>query len=132
MLPFGGVKGSGLSFMMEILAGVMSGAAFGGAVRNQYFDFDAPQDVGHCFIAMRPDLFMPLNAYTDRMGDLAERAKATERAEGVDEILLPGEPEARAAARRAESGIPLDPQELAQLVAEAEGAGVAVPESLRE
>jgi L-2-hydroxycarboxylate dehydrogenase (NAD+) len=130
VLPFGGLKGSGLSLMMEILAGVMSGAAFGGAVRNQYFDFEAPQDVGHCFIAMRPDLFMPMQDYAARMGELASRAKSTQRAEGVDEILMPGEPEARTAARRAEHGIPLDPQEMEQLATEAARHAIPVPDPL--
>jgi LDH2 family malate/lactate/ureidoglycolate dehydrogenase len=131
VLPVGGVKGSGLALMMEILAGVMSGANFGGEVRNQYFDFDAPQNVGHCFIALRPDMFMPLQDYIARMEALATRAKATERAEGVDEILLPGEPEARMAARHAATGIPMDRQELAQLVVEAERSGVEIPAALR-
>jgi L-2-hydroxycarboxylate dehydrogenase (NAD+) len=131
VLPMGGLKGSGLSLMMEILAGVMSGSNFGGGVRNQYFDFEAPQDVGHCFIALRPDLFVPPDAYAARMAELSDRAKASERAEGFDEILLPGEPEARKAQARARDGIPLDAQELAELLAEAERGGVPVPDALR-
>ena len=132
VLPVGGVKGSGLSLMLEVLAGVMSGANFGGEVRNQYFDFDAPANVGHCFIAMRPNLFMPMADYGRRMAELASRAKATEKAEGFDEILLPGEPEERIAARRGRDGIPLDAQELRELVAEADRCGVAVPDGFRQ
>ena len=131
VLPFGGVKGSGLSLMMEILAGVITGAAFGGEVRNQYFAFDAPQNVGHCFIAIRPDLFMPNDAYIARMAELSRRAKATEKAEGVDEILLPGEPEARRAASNRKSGLLLDGQELEQLRAEARALGVSIPEVIQ-
>jgi L-2-hydroxycarboxylate dehydrogenase (NAD+) len=131
VLPVGGVKGSGLSLMMEILAGVVSGAKFGVAVGNQYFDFENPQNVGHCFIAIRPDLFMPMEAYGGRMAELAQRAKACETAEGFDEILLPGEPEARIAAKRGAAGIPLDGQELAELVAVADACGVAVPAAFR-
>ncbi|MCJ2074041.1 Ldh family oxidoreductase [Methylobacterium sp. J-030] len=131
VLPFGGVKGSGLSLMMEILAGVMSGANFGGDVRNQYLDFEHPQNVGHCFMAIRPDLFMPMQSYEHRMGELSSRAKATQRAEGFDEILLPGEPEERVEAQRGQDGIPLDAQELQQLVAEADRCGVEVPLAFR-
>lgn len=40
VLPLGGPKGSGLSLMMEIVAGVMSGAAYGGKVGDQYRDLD--------------------------------------------------------------------------------------------
>ncbi len=46
-LPMGGPKGAALSMMMDVLAGVFTGSAFGGEVRSLYFDFEAPQDVGH-------------------------------------------------------------------------------------
>ena len=132
VLPVGGVKGSGLSLVLEVLAGVMSGANFGGKVRNQYFDFDEPANVGHCFIAMRPDMFVGPDDYKQRMDQLSQRAKATQKAEGFDEILLPGEPETRIAARRGRDGIPLDAQELRDLVTEADRCGVAAPEGFRQ
>lgn len=131
VLPAAGVKGSALSLMMEILAGVLSGAAFGGEVRNQYFDFDQPQNVGHCFLALKPDLFVSRAELAQRMSDLARRAKSGRKAEGVDEILLPGEPEARIAAKRRVDGIPLDETELQTVLAEAEMAGVTVPDALK-
>lgn len=130
VLPLGGPKGSGLSLMMEILGGVMSGAAFGGDVGNQYVDFDGPQNVGHCFIAIKPDLFMPRDEYAARLDALVERAKGCPTAEGFDEILMPGEPEARAEAARRQGGIPLAAAEIDALVAEAERAGVEVPPAL--
>lgn len=131
VLPVGGVKGSGLSLMMEILAGVVSGARFGGDVRNQYFDFETPQDVGHCFMAIRPDLFLSMDAYGARMGELVERAKGCDKAEGVEEILMPGEPEFRNAARRRAEGIPLDAQELKELLAVATQCGMDIPGMFR-
>jgi L-2-hydroxycarboxylate dehydrogenase (NAD+) len=127
VLPMGGPKGSGLSLMMEIMAGVMSGAAFGGAVRNQYFDFEEAQNVGHCFLALRPDLFMPMEDYEMRLRDLIDRSKANPKAEGFDEILIPGEPEARTEAARTRQGIPLDHEDLKALRSEAERASVALP-----
>ena len=35
MLPFAGVKGAGLSMLMDVLSGVLTGAAFGGDVLNR-------------------------------------------------------------------------------------------------
>lgn len=127
VLPMGGAKGSGLSLMMEIVAGVMSGSAFGGAVRNQYKDFETPQDVGHCFIAMRPDLFMPASEYEARMSELRERCKSSPRAAGVEEIFLPGEPEARRQAERLRNGVPIEAADVEMLAQEAERTGVAMP-----
>jgi len=54
VLPIGGYKGSGLSMLMDIFGGVISGAGFGGGVADQYKVYDRPQDVGHFFLAMKP------------------------------------------------------------------------------
>src|SRR5579885_3668559 len=60
ILPVGGPKGSGIAMMMDIFGGLLTGAAFGGDVGDQFKDFDRPQNVGHFFLAMRPDLFIPI------------------------------------------------------------------------
>jgi LDH2 family malate/lactate/ureidoglycolate dehydrogenase len=132
LLPFGGVKGSALAFMMDILSGVLTGSAFGGGVKSLYFDLSGPQDVGHLFVAMRADLFMPMDAFRARMDEMIERAKACPRAEGCDEILIPGEPEARTAAQRAATGIPITPDVVDTLLAEGEAVGVPMPEGTTE
>ena len=106
-LPFGGPKGAALSMLMDVLCGVLTGANYGGEVRSLYFDFEAPQNVGHFFLAIKPDLFMPRAEYEARMDGMVERVKAQPRAEGVDEILMPGEPEARKKQEYLEDGIPL-------------------------
>jgi L-2-hydroxycarboxylate dehydrogenase (NAD+) len=118
VLPLGGPKGSGMSLMMDVLAGIMSGAAFGGDVRDQYADFDAPQNVGHFFLAFRPDLFMPTAEYEDRIDTLVDRAKANPLAEGFDEILMPGEHETRLAEVARAGGIRVSDEDEAMLVRE--------------
>ena len=124
VLPIAGPKGSGLSLVMEAMAGVMSGAAFGGEVGNPYVDFDKPQRTGHLFMAFRPDLFMAPAQYAERIGELVRRAKAQPLAEGFDEILMPGEREARLAAERRANGLPVAADDLAMLQEEAKLAGV--------
>jgi LDH2 family malate/lactate/ureidoglycolate dehydrogenase len=124
VLPLGGPKGSGLSLMMEALAGVISGAAFGGEVRNQYSDLETPQNVGHLFLAFRVDLFMPSQDYDARIDALVERAKACPTADGFDEILVPGERESRMAAKRRQEGLPIPLDDIRMLAREAEMAGV--------
>lgn len=125
VLPIGGPKGSGLAIMMDIFGGVISGAAFGGDVGDQQKVLDRPQNVGHFFLAMKPDLFVSEADYKDRMDTLFTRIRAVPKAEGFDEILLPGEIESREMARREKSGIPYAPTEVAMLDAEAAKAGVA-------
>jgi LDH2 family malate/lactate/ureidoglycolate dehydrogenase len=111
--------------MMDIFGGVISGAGYAGSVGDQYKVFDRPQDVGHFFLAMRSDLFVPEADYHDRMDTLMQRVHDCPKAEGFSEILIPGEPETRHEALRRRQGIPYSAGEVAALQAEAERAGVA-------
>ena len=124
VLPIGTYKGSGISMMMDIFGGVISGAAFAGNVGDQYKAFDRPQDVGHFFLAMKPNLFVSEEEYRARMDTLVERVRGVPKAHGYDEILIPGEPEARLEAQHRETGIPYSPHDLAPLHTEAARAGV--------
>ena len=107
MLPFGGVKGAALSMLMDILGGVLSGAAFAGQVGNPHSGFDRPQNVGHLFICFRPDLFLPRELFLARMDELIVAMKAQPKAQGFDEILVPGERERRNEAKCLAHGVPL-------------------------
>lgn len=126
-LPFGGVKGSVLATLMDLMSGVFTGANFGGDVKSLYFDHSAPQNVGHLFFAIRPDLFMSMTDFGARMEEFYNRIKELPRAAGVDEIMLPGEPEQRREDQRRRDGIPVTANVLADLVAEGARAGVAFP-----
>lgn len=127
MLPFGEHKGAALAWLMDVLGGVFTGAVFGGRTGNPFRDLDRPQGTGHLFIAIRANLFMALGALNERMGELDDRVKALPRAEGFDEILSPGEPEARSEARLGKIGIPLTPDVLDTLRATGDAARVPWP-----
>jgi LDH2 family malate/lactate/ureidoglycolate dehydrogenase len=123
--PIGTYKGSGLAMLMDIFGGVISGAAFGGDVGDQYKVFDRPQDVGHFFLALKPGLFVPEDDYRARIDTLIERVRASPTAEGFDEVLVPGDPERRSEEERRRTGIPYSAVEIAALQDEAAKAGVA-------
>jgi len=123
MLPMGGPKGSGLAVMMDVFSGVLSGSAFAGDVTGPY-DPSRPSDVGHFFIAVKPDLFMSLDEFRERMQVLYERVVGAEKADGVDRIYFPGEIEQLTQREREGSGIPLVQAEVDALNAEAERVGV--------
>lgn len=76
-------------------AAVVADCLVQASLRGLYEDFSGPQRIGHVFVAMRPDLFMPMAEFKQRMDTMIERLKASEAAEGFDEVLMPGEPEAR-------------------------------------
>ena len=79
VLPIGGPKGSGISMLMDIMGGVISGAGCAGDVRSQFLDFDQTQNVGHFFLAMKPDLFVEQGSLPGPHG-YAGRARAFQSA----------------------------------------------------
>jgi Malate/L-lactate dehydrogenases len=124
VLPIGGPKGSALSMLMDILGGVFSGAAFAGGVANQFEDFEQPQNVGHFFLAIRPGLFVTEDGFRERMDHLVRAVHGCPRAEGVNEILMPGEFEARLERERLKRGIPFNAADMARIQAEAASVGL--------
>jgi len=98
LAPVGGYKGFGLALMVEVLAGVLTGAQFGqnaGVVNGKE---------GHFFLALNPEAFMPKADFLARMDDLLAWVKAGQRMEGVEEIVYPGERGQRRAAEITASG----------------------------
>jgi LDH2 family malate/lactate/ureidoglycolate dehydrogenase len=95
LLPFGGHKGFALALAMHALGVLCSGAT----------DHERG---GYLFIAFKPDLFVPLEAYRRALAEEITAIKATPRQEGVDEIRIPGERAYRERARRLREGIEID------------------------
>ncbi|KAL2068490.1 hypothetical protein VTL71DRAFT_14827 [Oculimacula yallundae] len=130
VLPIGGPKGSGLAMMMDIFGGLLSGAAFGGAVvdMNKKGNENKVQDVGHWFLVFRPDVFLEggKEDYLKRMDELMQKVRGCEKADGVDMIYISGEIEARLEAKRTKEGIPYTPGEINTLHALAKEAGSRV------
>ncbi|KAL1969128.1 hypothetical protein VTN77DRAFT_382 [Rasamsonia byssochlamydoides] len=123
MLPMGGPKGSALAIMMDVFSGVFSGSAFAGHVTNPY-DPSKPADVGHFLIALKPDLFMSLDEFKERMDYLYRRVVNSDKMAGVDRIYYPGEIEQLTQEERLKTGIPYVEAEIEALNKEAERVGV--------
>ncbi|KAE8385338.1 Malate/L-lactate dehydrogenase [Aspergillus alliaceus] len=123
MLPMGGPKGSALAVMMDVFSGVLSGSAFAGHVTGPY-DPSKPADVGHFLVAIKPDLFMGLEDFKERMDYLYRRVVGSEKMAGVDRIYYPGEIEQITHEERLETGIPFVQAEIDALNREADKVGV--------
>lgn len=72
-----------------------------------YDSLDVSQRAGHVVYAIDVDAFTDLDGFIDRMRALVREVTGVRTANGVDEILLPGEPAARTKADRTEIGIPV-------------------------
>lgn len=122
MLPMGGPKGSAIAIMMDVFSGVLSGSAFAGHVTNPY-DPSKPADVGHFLVAIKPDLFMSIEDFKERMDYLYQRVVRSDKMVGVDRIYFPGEIEDLNKEKRLRYGIPLVDAEVQALNKEAERVG---------
>lgn len=129
MLPMGGPKGSALAIMMDVFSGVLSGSAFAGHVTNPY-DPSKPADVGHFLVAIKPDLFMSLDDFKERMDYLYQRVIECNKMVGVERIYFPGEIEQLTKDERSSNGIPYTEGEIASLNLEASKVGASNLETL--
>ena len=107
VLPFGGPKGYAISLMLDVLSGMLSGAAFGPYLCNMWNDFTNPQNVGHYFIVLDVKKFVPLDEFKQKMDMMIRDIKSSPKASGVQEIFLPGEIEQRKKQERLKNGIVL-------------------------
>ena len=104
LLPFGGHKGFGLAVMIDALAGGLSGA---GCCHNADAPMDGKTD-GALLMAISVESFLPLNLFADQVRDLIHHVKSSPPAMGCDEVVVPGEIEARRIAQAARDGIALE------------------------
>jgi LDH2 family malate/lactate/ureidoglycolate dehydrogenase len=107
---FGGYKGYGIALLIENLAGVLTGASFGLVDREpgELRGFDRVTR-GYLFIALDVDHYVPLPEFRADVDHLIRDIHASEPAEGVERVLVPGEIEHHRRAQRLEAGIPLAP-----------------------
>ena len=120
ILPLGGHKGFGLSVVVEMLAGALTG----GWCSNP----DADRVVNNMLtILIDPTVFVTEEAFTVEAVRFLEHVLDCPTSEPGGEILTPGEPERRTKATRLENGISLDHVTWSQLTETAASLGVEVP-----
>ena len=121
LLPFGGYKGFGLGLAAEVLGGILTG--FGTSDNRSLIEgngaFVQAVDVGR---------FVPLEEFGRKADALFRYVKSVPTAEGVEEILIPGEIEYRTRELRERDGIPVEEEVWSALLASAKKLGVSVAE----
>lgn len=123
LVPIGGYKGSGLNIMIGILAGIMTGAAFGRDVVEFRHDHVTPTNTGQSMICFRPDLFIDLDAFETRMDGVLEDFHMSESMSD-EPVRLPGDRAAELIAHNRRHGVPVPGALVGQLDALATEVGV--------
>ena len=104
IFPLGGTaghKGYGLSIMVELLGGALSGQGCAAGERKFVSN-------GVLLTVYSIPHFTDFDTYYDEVEAMISYVKSSRLAPGVKEILLPGEPELRSAQRRELEGIAID------------------------
>jgi LDH2 family malate/lactate/ureidoglycolate dehydrogenase len=125
ILPMAGPKGYVISFMFDVLAGVLTGSAFGDAVAGPYQP-DAISGAGHLLLTIDVSAMADPDDYAARVEALVDATRSAEKATWADEILVPGELEDRNAELNAH-GITLTANTWASLATLATETGVVLP-----
>jgi len=108
----GGHKGYCLASMVDILTSVLSGANWGPfappfALRQDVPEKSVGKGIGHFFGAWQIEGFRDPEAFKTQIDEWVRTFRATKPAPGAEEVLIPGDPERQAEARRAKEGVPV-------------------------
>jgi len=114
---FGEHKGSGLALICELLGGALTGTGATGP--NRRFAN------GMFAIYVDPKVVDPDNFFDGEISRYVSYFKNTKPAAGTDEVLIPGDPEAKMRSERTQNGVPLPDDTWAAIVNTAREVGVS-------
>jgi len=121
VLPMAGHKGYGLAMVVDLLAGLLSGAGTSTGVLSLYQQWEKPQNVGHFFILINPAFFMELDTFFSRGDAYFKKIKSARAIESSTPVLYPGEIEAEHWQRQKDQGISMPDKQWHELIALSQG-----------
>ena len=127
LLPLGGHKGFGLSLMVDILCGVLSGGAFQFDLKSMYVYPEDPSNTGHFMLVIDPDAFIGKDAFLSRMDAFCATIKASPMWDDTARMLIPGELEHERMQQRMKDGLQLPKSLFDDLLAIADKLGCKAP-----
>ena len=87
LLPIGGHKGAGLSMMIDLFSGLLTGAGFAGAVKPLNTEGEHSGN-GHFFMVLNPLFFMEKEEYEEKISHFIQTIKASGE---KNTVYYPGE-----------------------------------------
>ena len=105
MLPASGPKGFGLSLIIDLLSGIMTGSRYGAHITPIFGALGTAQNIGHFAFFLNIEDFVPVNKYYEEIEDNMAIMKKSRLAKGCDRIYMPGEIEAGIREKALQEGI---------------------------
>ena len=113
--PVGGYKGYGLALAVDLIAGLLSGAAYLSHVKSWVTEPEEPQNLGHYFLLIDISRIGSPDWLKDRVTDFTSILHDTPAADPAAPVLVPGEREMQAFHHAREHGIDVKPDLAAAL-----------------
>lgn len=125
----GSHKGYCLSAVVDIFSAVFSGANFGPFVPPSVaylpvLDKKVGEGTGHFFGAMRIDAFQDVSSFKSSMDEWITTFRNAKPAEGIERVLIPGDPERENESRIRSEGIQVLPAVVKEIMEIADELGV--------
>ncbi|NQV98556.1 MAG: malate/lactate/ureidoglycolate dehydrogenase [Rhodospirillales bacterium] len=121
---FGDHKGSGLNFLMEIMAGALTGTGANGPIVDKQ-----KRNVGNGMLSiyMAPAVFGSTDGFATEVRNYIDFVKSSRPAEAGGEVLVPGEKELKTMAQRSADGLPLSENAWQNIVSTGDQVGAQRP-----
>jgi uncharacterized oxidoreductase len=117
LLPMAAHKGTALGLVVEVMAGILSGAGAIGAASGPVLN-------GSFIMLVDVARFVPLEDFTRQVTDLVGWVKSSQPAAAGVQVMVPGEPEARSERERGARGVPVEDETWGQIETIAAELGV--------
>ncbi len=131
--PAGGYKGYGLAFMFECFTSLMAGNALLAPHILPDRAGDKPKNgAQNSFIAaVDISMFTDVDKMSTEVDELVRAEKSLPTQDGVDEVMVPGDPQQRTRLDRSTHGIPIPPGTWDKIVAAAERLNLQLPAEVK-
>ena len=106
-MPMAGHKGYGIALLIEVLAGVLTGAGMLSEVKSWMWSSDQPSRLGDAFIAIDVGAILPLEDFKRRVDHVIREIRQAPKAKGSERVYAPGEMEWEKRKDALKNGIPL-------------------------
>jgi ureidoglycolate dehydrogenase (NAD+) len=107
MAPMAGHKGYGIALLVEVLAGVLTGAGVLSEVKSWVLQRDQQAHLGQMFVAIDVGAIIPIKDFKRRIDFLIQQLRQSPKARGSDRIYVPGEIEWEKREDALRNGIPM-------------------------
>lgn len=124
MLPMAGHKGYGIALLIEIMAGLLPGAAALDEAKSWIFDATKKAGLGQSFLVIHINSIVPIEEFKARVDLIIRKIRGSPRAKDAERIYLPGEMEWERRRDALKNGIPLPDLTVASLRGAGEDLGL--------